>query len=95
MVDYALKIKELRKHLKLTQKKFAEDLGVSRSIISQIEIAKFNPTLEMIEGVARIYCIYCKNCKRAQYYSGNATTKQRKTFKKRKKEKNRSTSSII
>jgi transcriptional regulator with XRE-family HTH domain len=57
MVDYSLKIKELRKFLALTQGQLAADLGVSRSIISQIEIGKFKPTLESLTDIARIYNI--------------------------------------
>ena len=57
MIDYALKIKELRKYLSLTQEQFAKDLGVSRSIVSQIEIGKFKPTLETLTDIARLYNI--------------------------------------
>ncbi len=57
MLDNSLKIKELRKHLRLTQDQFAADLSVSRSIISQIEIGKFKPTLELLNDIARIYNI--------------------------------------
>lgn len=57
MLNYSLKIKELRKHLSLTQDQFATDLSVSRSIISQIEIGKFNPTLELLNDIARKYNI--------------------------------------
>jgi putative transcriptional regulator len=57
MIDYALKIKELRKFLSLTQEQLGENIGASRSIISQIEIGKFKPTLEMISEIARLYSI--------------------------------------
>ena len=57
MLDYSLKIKDLRKHLSLTQDQFAADLSVSRSIISQIEIGKFKPTLELLNDIARKYNI--------------------------------------
>jgi putative transcriptional regulator len=57
VLNYSLKIKELRKHLSLTQDQFATDLSVSRSIISQIEIGKFNPTLELLNDIARKYNI--------------------------------------
>lgn len=57
MIDYALKIKELRKFLSLTQEQLGENIGASRSIISQIEIGKFKPTLEMIYEIARLYSI--------------------------------------
>lgn len=57
MINYALKFRQLRKYLNCTQKQLAENLHVSRSVISQIEIGKFKPQLENIEDIARIYCI--------------------------------------
>ncbi|MEI6683458.1 MAG: helix-turn-helix transcriptional regulator [Bacteroidota bacterium] len=57
MVDYALKIKELRKFLSLTQEQFSVDTGISRSRISQIEIGKFKPTIKSLTDIARIYSI--------------------------------------
>jgi len=57
MIDYALKIKELRKYLSLTQEQLSTDTGISRSRISQIEIGKFKPTLESLTSIARIYNI--------------------------------------
>jgi transcriptional regulator with XRE-family HTH domain len=57
MVDYALKIKELRRYLSLTQEQLSADTGISRSRISQIEIGKFKPTLDSLTNIARIYNI--------------------------------------
>jgi transcriptional regulator with XRE-family HTH domain len=57
VIDYSLKFKELRKQLSLTQVQLGEGISVSRSVISQIEIGKFKPTLEVIESIARIYNI--------------------------------------
>lgn len=47
-MDYALKFKELRKYFDLTQEQFAQDLGVSRSVVSQIEINRFDPSIQLI-----------------------------------------------
>jgi putative transcriptional regulator len=47
------KVKEFRKHLKLTQDELAQKLGVSRQTINAIENNKYNPTLELAIKIAR------------------------------------------
>jgi|GEM_PF-4511144 transcriptional regulator with XRE-family HTH domain len=56
-MDYSLKIKEIRNRLNLTQDQFAKEMGISRSSLSQIEIGKFKPTLEILTLIARKYGI--------------------------------------
>jgi transcriptional regulator with XRE-family HTH domain len=50
-MQYALKYKEIRKIFSLSQAELASISGTSRSVISQIEIGKFNPTLENIAAI--------------------------------------------
>lgn len=52
MKSIGLKIKKLREENNLTQQQFADKIGVSRSALSQIEIAKITPTLDVIEKIA-------------------------------------------
>ncbi len=51
------KIKELRKKLKFSQREFALKIGVSRSILSQVEINKIKPSVEMIASISSIFNI--------------------------------------
>lgn len=48
----ARRIFEARKHLGLTQKEFAREIGVSQSYLSEVENKKGKPTIEMIIGIA-------------------------------------------
>ena len=56
-MEYHLKIKSLRNALKLSQRKFAEDAGLTRGTISQIELGNQKPTLEIIQAIAIYYNI--------------------------------------
>jgi len=49
------KIRWLRLKLNLSQKVFAESIETSRSVISQIEIGKLKPSIEMIVKLAKKY----------------------------------------
>jgi len=57
MKNIHLKIRHLREQSGLTQQDFASKIGVSRSTLSQIEIAKITPTLEIVHKIANIFCI--------------------------------------
>lgn len=52
-MSYGEKIKEVRKRELMTQEVFAERIGVSRSVLSQIEIGRINPTAETLRSIAR------------------------------------------
>ena len=45
---YGQKFKEIRRSNLLSQEEFAKQVGVSRSVISQIEIDKIKPTLDAL-----------------------------------------------
>jgi len=47
MINYALKIKEYRKHLFLTQDEFAKILSVSKVSVNRWETGKFEPTIKV------------------------------------------------
>ena len=49
------RIKWVRISNKLTQKDFAEQIGVSRSYLSEVEGEKGKPSIEMIVGIANIF----------------------------------------
>jgi transcriptional regulator with XRE-family HTH domain len=57
MIDYSNKFKHLRSHFGLTQQQLADKAGISRSVLSQIEIGNQKPTLDTIGNIARIYNI--------------------------------------
>ncbi len=46
-----LKIRDIRKVLKLSQKEFANEIGTSRSNLSQIEIGKTMPTFHLLKAL--------------------------------------------
>ena len=47
MVDYGSLFKKKRKKLGYNQQKMADLLGISQSFVSEIEIGKKNPSLEI------------------------------------------------
>lgn len=51
------RIKSVRKKKKLTQKKFAEKLGISQTHISKIEKGVENPSETLIKFISYLYCI--------------------------------------
>jgi transcriptional regulator with XRE-family HTH domain len=52
-----MKLRVLREWFGKSQNQFAEELGVSRNTISQIEIGNQKPTLELISRIHRTYRI--------------------------------------
>lgn len=49
------RIKILRKTLKLTQRKFGEELGVSRDVISNLEYNRVKPKPLLIKHICKLY----------------------------------------
>jgi transcriptional regulator with XRE-family HTH domain len=56
-VNYGLKIKNLRKHFKLSQQAFSDKIGMKRSNLSQIEIGRSTPTANTITIIANVFNI--------------------------------------
>jgi len=54
---YGQKFKEIRRSNLLSQVEFAKQVGVSRSVISQIEIDKIKPTLEALTRISRLFSV--------------------------------------
>lgn len=52
-MSYGQKIREIRRRELMSQEAFADKVGVSRSVISQIEIDRIRPSLEMLRNVSR------------------------------------------
>ncbi|MDC2867540.1 helix-turn-helix domain-containing protein [Bacillus sp. BP-3] len=46
------RVKEIRAELKMSQSQFAESIGVSKSLISLIELGRKNPSIETINKIA-------------------------------------------
>lgn len=51
-IEIALKIKQMRDELQMTQQEFAEHVGVHRSTISKIESRDLNVSLVMLHSIA-------------------------------------------
>lgn len=51
-IEIALKIKQMRDELQMTQQEFAEYVGVHRSTISKIESRDLNVSLIMLNSIA-------------------------------------------
>ncbi len=49
------RIKELRKRLDKTQEAFADDLGISRPNVSNLESGNVKPTKQIIKAICAIY----------------------------------------
>ncbi|MCU5414788.1 helix-turn-helix domain-containing protein [Bacillus wiedmannii] len=47
------RVKEIRAELKMSQSQFAESIGVSKSLISLIELSRKNPSVETINKIAK------------------------------------------
>ncbi len=52
---YGQKFKEIRRSNLLSQEEFAKQVGVSRSVISQIEIDKIKPTLDALTTISKLF----------------------------------------
>ena len=57
-MDVNKKIRDLRKKLNYKQQDFADKVGVSRSVLSQIEINKLKPSIETIANIAKVFNIF-------------------------------------
>ncbi len=53
MSNIAERLKELRIEKRITQAEIAEQLGVKRQTIANIECGKNNPTIELIENLIK------------------------------------------
>jgi DNA-binding XRE family transcriptional regulator len=56
-MNYQNKIKGLREYFQKSQAEFAEEIGVSRGSICQIEIGKHRPTLQLVTKIVEKYKI--------------------------------------
>lgn len=54
-MGFGEKLKEIRRAHLLSQEEFAKKLGVSRSIVSQVEINRIKPTVEALKKVASVF----------------------------------------
>lgn len=59
-MDYALKFRQLREHFNLTQTELGNEIGISRAVISQIELNKHKPTLEILTLIIKKFDIDIK-----------------------------------
>lgn len=53
--DINNRIKEVRQRFGLTQKEFSEEIGISRSYLSEIEASKAKPSIETLTGILLHY----------------------------------------
>ncbi|HET8962816.1 MAG TPA: helix-turn-helix transcriptional regulator [Chitinophagales bacterium] len=56
-MSYGKKFKEVRRAHLLSQEEFAKKLGISRSIVSQVEIDKIKPTIDALKKMASTFNI--------------------------------------
>ncbi|MFN3939704.1 MAG: helix-turn-helix domain-containing protein, partial [Chitinophagales bacterium] len=56
-MSYGKKFKEVRRAHLLSQEQFAKKLGISRSVVSQIEIDKIQPTIQALRKLASTFNI--------------------------------------
>ena len=56
-MDFGKQIKQMRLERKLTQEQMAEQLGVSRQAVSNWEINKNLPDLELIISMSRLFSV--------------------------------------
>ncbi len=54
-MSVAQQIKKLRQELHYNQQMFAEKVGISRSVLSQIEIHKIKPSVELLASIIRTF----------------------------------------
>ena len=55
MVEFALRLKELRRSAGLTQKQLGERLGISASVVSYYELSERVPSPEILVKLAGIF----------------------------------------
>lgn len=59
-MDYALKFKQLREHFNLTQSELGAEINISRAVISQIELNKHKPTLDILTMIIKKFDVDIK-----------------------------------
>lgn len=52
--DTAIMIVELRERHNLSQRELAEKAGIAKSTITRIENAEINPTVQLLESIAKV-----------------------------------------
>jgi transcriptional regulator with XRE-family HTH domain len=55
MVDFGLKLKELRKQSGMTQQQLADKLGITKSVISYYELSERTPSPDVLKDLAIIF----------------------------------------
>ena len=55
MVDFGLKLKELRKQSGMTQQQLADKLGITKSVVSYYELSERTPSPEVLKDIALIF----------------------------------------
>ena len=55
MVDFGLKLKELRKQAGMTQQQLAEKLGITKSVVSYYELSERTPSPDVLKDLAIIF----------------------------------------
>lgn len=52
--QFGANVRRLRKDIGLSQEEFAEKAGVARSYMSDVEVGHRNPTLKVVERIAKV-----------------------------------------
>ena len=55
MVDFGLKLKELRKQSGMTQQQLADKLGITKSVVSYYELSERTPSPDVLKDLAIIF----------------------------------------
>lgn len=55
MVDFGLKLKELRKQAGMTQQQLADKLGITKSVVSYYELSERTPSPDVLRDLALIF----------------------------------------
>ena len=55
MVDFGLKLKELRKQAGITQQQLADKLGITKSVVSYYELSERTPSPDVLRDLAIIF----------------------------------------
>lgn len=57
--DFGIRLKELRLQAGMTQKQLAEQLGVTKSVVSFNELRERTPSLEILIKLASVFHVSC------------------------------------
>lgn len=71
------KIREVRRANRLSQEEFATQLGISRSVLSQIEIDRIKPSVETIKKISTAFNVSLEYLIRAEESSSTVRSPQR------------------